>query len=143
MKIRILKVLVLLVSISAASVLVWNAARDQKPKGTQKKPAAKIESREVSDVVENPFQPKVTDAEAKAKREILMNSSKSAIMVSDDEVRKMLEQPVGIVKPHLMHSSKSIIMPVFGKSDMEKIIEGEKQAPNTEGETAPIDEEEK
>ena len=141
MNIRILRVCVLLVSISAASVLVWNATRDQKPKQTQeekkispKKMQGSSKVREIigADVIEEITQetelPIVTDEEVKNTREAMLSTSKSGRVMSDDQIREMLENRKKFELKHekeqrFMPSSKSIDA-VLRRNDVEGLIEG-------------------
>lgn len=169
---KALKVLVLLVSISAASALVWNATREQKPKDVREKSAFTteelqgssksravvgfdeikqldfkpvesddliaspksggiIEPEDISEIVESDKSvPKVTDEEVKRTRDMMMSTSKSGIIMSDDKIREMLEDQKKEElnqksKPHLMPSSKSIDA-ILRVKDVEEIIEGSK-----------------
>jgi hypothetical protein len=77
------KVLVLLFSIVAACCFVWNAS--QRNKG-----AAVDAAKPVSVAAEQ--KPRVTDEEVKAARETMLRSSKSGIIMSEEDTRKMLEE---------------------------------------------------
>jgi hypothetical protein len=121
---KALKVIVLLVSISAASVLVWNAARDQKSKQVEEKGvitpkkmqgSSKMKVVVTADIIESmDSDSKVIDEEVKAMRDALLSTSKSGRIMSDDKIREMLEKKEKLKaemvvesKPHLMSSSKS------------------------------------
>jgi hypothetical protein len=169
-----LKVLVLLVSISAASALVWNATRNKKPaerdgkdaisaaemQGSSKskiigqvflnvesedtldanilapssKSAGIIGPDDISEIVESDESaPKVTDEEVKRMRDMMMSTSKSGRIMSDDKIREMLEdlkkeELKPKPDPHLIPSSKVMIMePIFDFKTLEKIIENKKE----------------
>lgn len=77
------KVLVLLFSIAAVSCFVWNAS--QRNKG-----AAADAAKPIHAAAEK--KPTVTDAEVKAARETMLRSSKSGIIMSEEDTRKMLEE---------------------------------------------------
>jgi len=144
MKLQILRVCVLLVSISAVSVLVWNATRDQKPKHTQEddkispkkmQGSSKMKVIVTADIIEditseddNIVGDKVPDGDA------LIFSSKSGLVDSKawldmiSELRKKADLNSELEEP-LMHSSKSFIGPVFEPKELKNIIEGKKQDP--------------
>lgn len=146
MKIQILKVLVLMVSISAASVLVWNATRDKKPKETQKDGVispesmqGSIKSRAVVDFVEikqldiNPIE-----------GDDLIFSSKSGPVDSKswlDMISELREKSKSNSEsePPLMHSSKAFIGPIIEQEDLEKILEPEKRDTNAEQKFPPLE----
>lgn len=102
---KVLKVLVLLVSIAGASALVWNATRDRKPEEARKegvispksmqgssKSKAIVDSGVILSFAEESGVPEVTDEEVKAMRDSMLNTSKSGIIMSDDKIREMLEK---------------------------------------------------
>lgn len=146
----------LLVSISAASALVWNATRDKEAtapdssaplgsgemQGSTKSKAVvdpgnlkffEPDRVDANDLIESPKsggviepedisiiaesaepEPKVTDEEVTRTRDMLMSTSKSGRIMSDDQIREMLENKAKLKaemvvesKPHLMNSSKS------------------------------------
>lgn len=160
----------LLVSISAASVLVWNATRNRRPAergskdtisptemlGSSKskaigkelfdyepenavdanilvpssKSALVLDADEAIDIIDGSIFSKVTDEEVKRTRDMMMLGSKSGRVMSDEEIRKMLENQK---KPRkLMPSSKSIDA-ILRPDDVKEVIEGsgaeKKQAP--------------
>lgn len=151
MKIRILRVCVLLVSLSAASVLVWNATRDQKPiEAKESKQEDKISPKKMqgsskvrviidSDNIKEITQPEayefligpdsgsaVTDEDVTKMREVMLSTSKSGRVMSDDQIREMLEDRKKVEPKHekeqrFMPSSKSIDA-VLRPEDVEKII---------------------
>lgn len=131
MKIQILRVLVLLVSISAASVLVWNATRDQKPMETQEEykispkkmqGSSKMKTVITADIIETMDSDiAVTDEEVKRTREMMLSTSKSGRIMSDDKIREMLEEQKK--EPKLMPSSKSIDA-ILKPKDVEEMVEG-------------------
>jgi len=107
MKSKLLKLLVLALSMSAAGMYVWHAARTKPAQGTQT-PATKNDFTEPMDARV------VTEEEVKATRERMLRSSKSGIIMSDADIRSMLEsQPepekeTTTIKPGtLMGSSKN------------------------------------
>lgn len=84
---RLLPVVVLLFSLSAAGVYVW--------KSSQKKTEIPAVKESVVDKDLNDFgQPEivVTDEEVRATRDAMMSTSKSGIIMSEEDVRKMLEE---------------------------------------------------
>jgi hypothetical protein len=83
MKNTLAKALVLLFSIAAVSCFVWNAS--QRNKG-----AVADAAKPVSGAAEK--KPTVTDEEVKAARETMLRSSKSGIIMSEEDTRKMLEE---------------------------------------------------
>lgn len=85
---RILPVAVLLFSLSAAGVYVWKSSQKEKViPATEKTVAADLSQ---ADVVEQKIV--VTDEEVRARREAMMSTSKSGIIMSEEDVRKMLEE---------------------------------------------------
>ena len=90
---------------------------------------------DISEIVESGEpSPKVTDEEVKKTRDAMMSTSKSGRIMSDDQIRKMLEDQKNEEskvkeKPHLMHSSKS--GPAMGINDLYKFMEAmQKASPN-------------
>ena len=84
---RLLPIVVLLFSLSAAGVYVW--------KSSQKKTEIPAVKESVVDKDLNDFgQPEivVTDEEVRATRDAMMSTSKSGIIMSEEDVRKMLEE---------------------------------------------------
>ena len=84
---RILPVAVLLFSLSAAGVYVW--------KSSQKDKVMPAKQEATADPSQGDFvEPKiiVTDEEVRARREAMMSTSKSGIIMSEEDVRKMLEE---------------------------------------------------
>jgi hypothetical protein len=77
------KVLVLFFSIAALSCFVWKASQ-------RNKEAAADAAKPVNAVAEK--KPTVTDEEVKAARETMLRSSKSGIIMSEEDTRKMLEE---------------------------------------------------
>lgn len=171
MKLQILRVCVLLVSISAASVLVWNATRDQKPKENRKDEVISQESMlgsskskavgvDLFEFEQETYVYEVTDEEVKRTREAMLSTSKSGRVMSDDQIREMLEERKkekklmpssksidAILRPEdvgkliqgsktdkksdsFMHSSKAPLGPLIDQKDLETIIEGKKQDSN-------------
>lgn len=160
MKLQILRVCVLLVSISAASVLVWNATRDQKPKQAEEEDKIspkkmqgsskvrvvidsdnikELTQAEADEFIDSPHsQSNVTDEEVKRTRDMMMSTSKSGKIMSDDKIREMLEdrkkEELKLKKEQkLMPSSKSIDA-ILSRRDVQEIIESSKtenqQEPN-------------
>jgi hypothetical protein len=134
MKIQILRLFVLLISISAASVLVWNATRDKKSKQVQKedmispssmqgssKQKAVVDSGMIFEFEQETFVYEVTDEEVKRTRDMMLSTSKSGIIMSDDKIREMLEAQRKERK--LMPSSKSIDA-ILKPKDVEEMVEG-------------------
>ncbi|MCE2959703.1 MAG: hypothetical protein ACK46A_08195 [Akkermansiaceae bacterium] len=167
---KALKVLVLLVSISAASVLVWYAARNKKPaerdgrdaisaaemQGSSKskiigqvflnvesedtldanilapssKSAGIIGPDDISEIVESDEgEFKVTEEEVSRMRDMMMSTSKSGRIMSDEKIREMLEDQKKEEFKHeksrkLMPSSKSIDA-ILKPEDVKEIIEGD------------------
>lgn len=132
MKIQIFRVFVLVVSISAASVLVWNAARDKKSKQVQKEGVispssmqgsskSKAVGLDIFEFVEEPAVTAVADEEVEKTRNAMLSTSKSGIIMSDDEIREMLEAQKKERK--LMPSSKSIDA-ILKPKDVEEMVEG-------------------
>lgn len=84
---RLLPVLVLIFSLSAAGVYVW--------KSSQKKQEIPAVHDTVDDKTKGDFvDPKivVTDEEVRATRELMLSSSKSGLIMSEEDIRKMLEE---------------------------------------------------
>ena len=106
-----------MVSISAASVLVWNATRDQKPEEVEEKQEEdkispkkmqgsskarvvidpeniiEITQEETGESQKTPHSDStVTDEEVKRMREAMLSTSKSGKVMSDDQIREMLEE---------------------------------------------------
>lgn len=182
MKIQILRAVVLLVSISAASVLVWNATRNKEDaergskdsfssgemQGSTKSKAVvdpgnlkffEPDRVDASDLIESPKsggiiepediskiaesadpEPKVTDEEVKRTRDMMMSTSKSGRIMSDDKIREMLEKKAKFKaemvvesKPHLMSSSKS--GPAMTLDEFLRFMEaGQKASPKDDAE---------
>ena len=84
---RLLPGIVLLFSLSAAAVYVWKSSQKEKLIPTVEK---NVEDKTKGDLVE----PKivVTDEEVRATRELMLSSSKSGLIMSEEDVRKMLEE---------------------------------------------------
>ena len=84
---RLLPGIVLLFSLSAATVYVWKSSQKDKVNPTVEK---NVEDKAKGDFVE----PKivVTDEEVRATRELMLSSSKSGLIMSEEDVRKMLEE---------------------------------------------------
>ena len=151
MKFKILRICVLLVSVSAASVLVWYATQNNKldqeknkttisPEEMQGSSKSKVivgadKIREMSQDEAEGFirdieannGPTVTDEEVKRTRDMMMSTSKSGRIISDDDIRKMLEEQKKAEseiesKLRLMPSSKSIA-PILEPEDVKKIVE--------------------
>jgi hypothetical protein len=108
MKIQILRVCVLLVSISAASVLVWNATRNKEPKETRKDDVVSPSSMQSSSksmifdhIRIEDFSP-ITVEGGK-----VIFSSKEGFEMSEEEMRAWKLATEAELKPHLMSSSKS------------------------------------
>jgi hypothetical protein len=148
MKIQILRACVLMVSISAASVLVWNATRDQKPEEVEEKQEEdkispkkmqgsskarvvidpeniiEITQEETGESQKTPHSDStVTDEEVKRMREAMLSTSKSGKVMSDDQIREMLEERKKEIK--LMPSSK-VSSAILRSKDLEEMIEGKK-----------------
>ncbi|MFM2170987.1 MAG: hypothetical protein RI957_1216 [Verrucomicrobiota bacterium] len=77
------KCLVLLFSIAAASCFVWKAS--QRNKGPAADAGKSIRAADEQ-------KPMVTDEEVRAARETMLRSSKSGIIMSEEDTRKMLEE---------------------------------------------------
>jgi len=105
-----------------------------------------IEPEDIEEIVEgDKSAPKVTDEEVKRTRDMMMSTSKSGRIMSDDQIREMLEnQKKEALKqktdPHLMPSSKSFSGPIFEPKELEKIVEGEKQDSNDQQKLLPEEE---
>jgi hypothetical protein len=117
MKFKILKVLALLVSISAASALIWNDIRDQKPKESRK-----------DGVISQESMLRSTKSMVVGVRFVEIDQETSEYEVADEEVEKIL-----------MHSSK-VSSAVLRAKDVEEIFESEKRDPQTKQEV-PLQEE--
>lgn len=84
---RLLPGIVLLFSLSVAAVYVW--------KSSQKDKVIPAVQENVDDKSKGDFvEPKivVTDEEVRATRELMLSSSKSGLIMSEEDVRKMLEE---------------------------------------------------
>ena len=89
MKNQVLKTWVLLLAIAGGSVYVWHASQRKKPQAA----AQQMENK----ATEQPGQGErvkilVTDEEVRATRESMMSTSKSGLIISEEDTRKMLEQ---------------------------------------------------
>jgi hypothetical protein len=78
-------------------------------------------------MVEEPIAPTVTEEEVKRKRDAMLSTSKSGVIMSDDKIREMLEnekkEELKYKKnPNLIPSSKSPIR-LLEPQDVERIIE--------------------
>jgi hypothetical protein len=156
MKIHILRVLVLLVSISAASVLIWNASRHQKPHETQEgstfdpddmqvspKSGPMLSSDDIKTLDNDPLVNYGTKIEgipvdiSEVTNFIPSSKSIDAILKAKD-VEGIIEgrKTENKQEPPLMSSSKSSL-PIFEPKDLEKIIEPEKRDPNAKQELPP------
>jgi hypothetical protein len=178
---KALKVIVLLLSVSVASVLVWNAARNQNPakrgskdtispaemQGSSKSkaigqdlidfereevvahdlaPSSKsgglIEPEDIQEIVESDKSAsKVTDEEVKRTRDMMMSTSKSGRIMSDEKIREMLEQQKKEELEYkkdrkLMPSSKSIDA-ILKPKDVKEIIEGDESGSRQEPKLIP------
>jgi hypothetical protein len=145
MKSKILRTLVLLVSISAASVLIWNATRDQKMKQAEEEEkispkkmqgSSKMAVIVTADIIENIstednyiVEDKVPNGDT-----LLFSPKWGAVdsktwldMISDVKINAGLNSEL---EGSLMHSSKSFIGPVFEPKELKEIIEGENQEAN-------------
>ncbi len=144
----------LLVSISAASVLVWNATRDQKPKQAEEdkispkkmQGSSKMKTVITADIIETMETDYiVTDEEVKRTRDMMLSTSKSGRVMSDDKIREMLEEQKKEELKHktqknLIPSSKSMD-PILTPIDIKDFIEGndvEKKAPLMHSSKAPL-----
>jgi hypothetical protein len=103
MKMRILRLSVLLLSVSAASLLVWHAARGRNqdkpgkdaviaPESSQGSGKSKAIGADLSEFTEQPFVPPVTEEEVKTVRDAMLSTSKSGVIMSDQAIREMLER---------------------------------------------------
>lgn len=84
---RLLPAVVLVFSLSAMGVYVW--------KSSQKGKVTAAEEKATTDPSQGDFlEPKiiVTDEEVRATRDVMMSTSKSGLIMSEEDVRKMLEE---------------------------------------------------
>jgi hypothetical protein len=90
---RLLSALVLVFSLSAAGVYVWKFSQKNAPTPT---PPEVVKDNETLPplMAENAAEPSiiVTDEEVRATRERMLSSSKSGLVMSEEDVRKMLEK---------------------------------------------------
>ena len=124
MKSRILKALVLLVSASLAGAYIWRASnKDIQPVG----PTAPVPPAGANVVV--------TDEEVAAMRDSLMSSSKSGIIASEEDIRKMLEEAKRAGNKDDEAAEPNELLPstknpgrAVDREDVEKLL-GERPAP--------------
>lgn len=147
MKIQILRVFVLLISISAASVLVWNATRERKSDEVREEgvvaPESMLPSSKLRVIVNanlikeiTPEDDNIVEDQTPNKDTLLFSSKQGPVDSKPwlDMYFKKREK-VGsnsVLEAPLMHSSKSFSGPIFKPKDLEKIIEPEKRDPNAE-----------
>lgn len=137
----LLKILVVLFSISAAAAYVWHAS--------QKRPTvpAQVESMTTAgkaDQDDSPFAPVVTDEEVRVMKESMLSTSKSGIIMRDGDIRKMLEAQRAAgseTKPlpqgaGLIPSSKSATS-IIPPSDLKDLIEKKRQQTPSAPEPSP------
>ena len=124
MKSRVLKALVLLVSASLAGTYIWRASNRTPPPEEITEPAPPAGANVV-----------VTDEEMDAMRDSLMSSSKSGIIASDEDIRKMLEEAKRAGTMDEEAAEPSELLPstknpgrAVDREDIEKLL-GERPAP--------------
>lgn len=159
MKSTPLKYLVLLVSVSAAGVLIWNATRNTSAEKKEKdlngpeqlqassKSAAIISSNNINEIIDQPAKQVVTDEDVKKTREMMMRSSKSGMIMSNEAIREMLEKQAE-EKPTVMPQApeESNLIPstknpgrVITREEIEKIFSERKETATDEAEPSPAE----
>ncbi len=100
------KVVVLAVSVTLGSCYIWYMSEKDKPSAMPTENAAEKQVQtDTPNEQRTVVHPTVTDEEVKRARESMLRSSKSGLIMSDDQIRAMLESQK---KNSLMHSSKSL-----------------------------------
>jgi hypothetical protein len=127
MKATLMKILVIAIAVTGMGCYVWNANRKQQDAAKEAPvPAVTLESTPSSD---KPFT--VTDDEVRAKRNAMMSSSKLGTIMSENDIRKMLENQKREELQHkanaLAPSSKSA--EVLNFKEVKQAFEGESEIP--------------
>lgn len=137
---RVLPVLVLVFSVSAAGFYVWKSSQRNAPAPEEKTAPATIPgipATKESMGVMNEAETTISDEEVRVTRESMMRSTKVALMITEEEVRERLkaQRKAGIPNPHfpaqpqvddLAPSTKNPSRAVT-RDDIKKLLESRQQ----------------